>query len=383
MTMDAMTQKIAQEFPQRANLQYFNHAAMGPWPLRTQQAVTQFASQCGPDLLQHWPNWYAKENTLRETIGRLIGAPDGGRNITMTKNTSEGLSMIASGLAWREGDEVLTLAEEFSSNRWSWQQCTPASVKVVEVKRSPNQAPHEALIQHGNPNTRLIAVSTVQYVSGTALNLPQLSDYCRENDILLVIDAIQSLGALPLDISQTPVDAVACGSHKWLLAAEGLGFLYTSEALRQELRQRQAGWRMVPDPFQFPANASARAIDGRGLEAGTLNTMGMLALSASLSVYEEVGASEVLRRIKRNTSYIMEAANTLGLPLATPEDPAQQSGIVSLKHREASKTPMLFNQLSAAGAVCSMRGGYLRISPHYSTPMEHIESLCQQISKHL
>ncbi|MFK7958557.1 MAG: aminotransferase class V-fold PLP-dependent enzyme [Lysobacterales bacterium] len=378
-----MTRKIAAEFPQLPDIQYFNHAAMGPWPLRTRQAVAEFAGHCGTDLLKHWPKWYAKEKALRETLGRLIGAPEGGSNISMTKNTSEGLSLIAAGLDWEDGDQVLTLAEEFSSNRWSWQECTPPSVQVVEVPRACHQPPHEALIQHCAANTRLIAVSTVQYVCGTALNLAALSEYCQANSILLVIDVIQSLGALPLDITSTPVDAVACGSHKWLMAAEGLGLLYTSETLRHALRPRQAGWRMVPDPFQFPASASARATDGRGLEAGTLNTLGMMALSASVSLYEEVGANEVLRRIQRNTACLISAAKNLGLPLATPDDPAQQSGIVSLRHRDGEKTANLLNRLSAAGAVCTMRGGYLRISPHYSTPLEHVENLCQLISENL
>lgn len=376
MTTDAKTKLIAGEFPQIPGIHYFNHAALGPWPLRTREAVNRFVSQCGTDLLRNWPSWHATEQQLRRRIGRVLGAAQGSDDISMTKNTSEGLSLIASGLDWQPGDQIVTLKEEFSSNRWPWQHCTAAQVSVREVQRDLQQPAHEALMAACGPRTRLIAASTVQYVSGEALNLAALSQFCRQRNILLVIDAIQSLGAMPLDLSATPVDALACGSHKWLLAAEGLGFLYTSPALRERLSTSQAGWRMVSEPFQFPAQPLPPAPDGRVLEAGTLNTVGMVALNASLSLYEELGAELVEDRIRRNSARLIETALAKGMTLATPKDPDRHGGIVSLKLASEEHTRRLFSHLGEQGAVATMRGHWLRLSPHYCTPLSQIDRLC-------
>ncbi len=380
MTSQAQTQLIDQEFRQQPGIWYFNHAAIGPWPRRTVQRVTELAQGSNTRIMANWLDWYAAEQRLRQRLGEILGAPDGSQ-ISLTKNTSEGLSRIAAGLAWRDGDRVLLLSEEFSSNQWCWDRCTPDFVAVDQVKRQPGQPVHEALIEAAGPQTRLIAVSTVQYASGAALLLNELSEYCSERGILLVIDAIQSLGAFPLNVADCPVDAVACGSHKWLLSAEGVGFLYLSESLRQALRPTQAGWRMVSEPFKFAGALSEPANDGRSLEAGTLNTVGIVALEASLSLYQELGADTVERIIRGHTNRLLAGLTDLGLDVRTPADPAQHAGIVAFSLGDESATRSAYSTLTERGVCCAVRGGLLRLSPHYSTPAQHVDDVLNMLTE--
>ncbi|MEM7707747.1 MAG: aminotransferase class V-fold PLP-dependent enzyme [Pseudomonadota bacterium] len=379
MTSQAQTQLIDQEFQQQPGIWYLNHAAIGPWPLRTVQRVTELAQGSNTRIMANWLDWYGAEQRLRQRLGDLIGASDGSQ-VSLTKNTSEGLSRIAAGLDWRDGDRVLVLSEEFSSNQWCWDHCTPASVTVDSVKRQPGQPVHEALIEATTPQTRLISVSTVQYANGTALLLKELSQHCRERGILLVVDAIQSLGAFPLDVTDCPVDAVACGSHKWLLSAEGVGFLYLSDSLRQALKPTQVGWRMVSEPFKFAGALSETASDGRGLEAGTLNTVGIVALEASLSLYQELGADSVEHIIRGHTKRLLGGLADLGVDVRTPADSAQHAGIVAFSLGDENATRDAYNALSEKGVFCAVRGGLLRLSPHYSTPPQHIDDVLNMVA---
>jgi selenocysteine lyase/cysteine desulfurase len=355
------------EFPLETGLCYLNHAAVGPWPRRTAEAVAAFAQQNMLRGASDYPAWLEVDRRLRQRLARLINAA-GADDIALLQNTSEGLSIVSQGIDWQPGDEVVGLAGDFCSNRMPWQALATRGVhyKAVDALRSAD--PEAALVEAMNEQTRLLAISTVHFATGYRFDLQRLSAACRARGVLFCVDAIQSLGAVPFDLAETPADFVACGGHKWLLAPEGLGFLYCHPALRETLALHRFGWAMRADPYDFECEDWAAAVSARRFEIGTPNMLGIHALDASLSLFEEVGMDTVAMRLAANVAILERGLDAIaGVEIITPREPARRAGILTFRH--ASADPVrLHAQLAGAGVVCAPRAGGIRLAPHFYTP---------------
>ena len=185
---------VRTEFPVIDSCIYLNHAAVGPWPRRTQQAVTRFAEENTIDGARHYPRWLEIEARLREQLAALIRAPTCA-DIALLKNTSEALSFVAYGFPWRDGDSIVISDEEFPSNRIVWESLRNRGVSVREVRLRGQVDPEQALLNAADARTRLLSISSVQYASGLRLDLTRLGEHCRRRDIAFCVDAIQSVGA--------------------------------------------------------------------------------------------------------------------------------------------------------------------------------------------
>ncbi|MBP8290774.1 MAG: aminotransferase class V-fold PLP-dependent enzyme, partial [Chromatiaceae bacterium] len=238
------------EFDLSPDLCYLNHAAVAPWPRRAVAAVTRFAEANGRRGSADYATWLATEQRLRERLRDLIQAPSPD-DIALVKNTSEGLSVLAQGLDWQAGDNVVGIVQEFPSNRLPWEALQDQNVAYRALDLDTTDDPEAALAGLCDAHTRLVAVSSVQYARGLCLNLERLGATCRRRGILLCVDAIQSLGAQPFDLKRTPVDVVVADGHKWMLGPEGIALLYVAPALRPRLRLRQFGWHMIAHPGDY------------------------------------------------------------------------------------------------------------------------------------
>ena len=358
---------------------YLNHAAVAPWPVRVQEAVCRFARENAREGSRHYPRWLATEQRLRERAARLLGVP-GTEGIALVKNTSEGLSFVAFGLDWQAGDEVVIPAGEFPSNRIVWESLAPQGVKVREVELDFLQ-PEAALMAACGPATRLLSVSAVQYASGLRLDLARLGACCRERGILFCVDAIQWLGALPFDAVAAGADFVVADGHKWLLAPEGLGLFYCREALLDRLRLHEYGWHMVAEPGDFDRPDWAPAATARRFECGSPNMLGVHALDAALGLLLDVGLDRVAARIARRTDRLVAAlADHDRYRLLSPRDPERRGGIVTFA--PLTEPPeALFGRLQAAGVQCALRGGGVRFSPHFHTPMAQIDRVLELLQR--
>ncbi|NQD96371.1 aminotransferase class V-fold PLP-dependent enzyme, partial [Pseudomonas sp. CrR25] len=212
---------IHDEFPQLAELRYLNHAAVAPWPQRAVVAVSRFAEQNAHCGARDYPAWLLVERSLRERLTRLLNAPSSD-DIALVKNTSEALSFVAFGLDWRAGDQVVISDEEFPSNRVVWEALEARGVEVLQVNLHQGD-PEVGLLNACGARTRLMSISAVQYASGLRLDLGRLGHGCQRRGVLLCIDAIQQLGALPFDVQAYQCAFAMADGHKWLLGPEGLG----------------------------------------------------------------------------------------------------------------------------------------------------------------
>lgn len=362
---------LPDEFALSPDVIYLNHAAVAPWPTRTAMAVVNFAEENRRRGAQRYPSWLIVEQRLRERLQRLIGARSADE-IALLKNTSEGLSVIAHGLDWRPGDNVIIPAREFPSNRVVWESLAEYGVQVRAVDLYASDDPEAALLQALDAHTRLMSVSAVQYDTGLRLDLARLGRACEAAEVLFCVDAIQSLGALPLDVRAIRADFVVADGHKWLLGPEGLALFYCRRELFGRLRLRQFGWHMVEHMGDYDRRDWAPASTARRFECGSPNMLGIHALEASLSLLEELGADAIAEKVLDNTAYLIEQlSHSTAFDLVTPAAPARHAGIVSLRPRTADIQD-LHRRLMAAGVVCAVRNGALRFSPHFHTPREQL-----------
>jgi selenocysteine lyase/cysteine desulfurase len=359
------------EFPQDPAICYLNHAAVAPWPKRAAEAVKAFACENLHQGARDYPRWVQLEHRLRGQLQTLLNAPGKG-DIALVKNTSEALSFVAMGLDWTEGDEVLISDEEFPSNRIPWEALAPRGVRLRQV--SLNGAdPEGALIEAMGPATRLLSISSVQYASGLRMDLARLGRACRERGILFCVDAIQSLGAIELDVQAIHCDFAMADGHKWLLGPEGLGVFYCRREVRDRLHLTQFGWHMVEALGDYDRADWMPASTARRFEPGSPNTLAQHALSASLELLLEVGLGRIQEALQQRTAYLIQSLGALpGARLLSPATPERRAGIVTFSFAGID-SQWLYQRLMQAGVVCAARGGGVRWSPHFYTSQEVLD----------
>lgn len=368
MTTDEL---IAYEFPLDAELIYLNHAAVAPWPRRTAEAVRRFADENLHRGAANIAAWQRAERTCREQCATLLSAPS--EDIALLKNTSEALSVVAHGFPWEPGDNVVISVEEFPSNRVVWESLREYGVTVRYVRLRDATDPEQALLDAADSRTRLLSVSSVQYATGLRVNLERLGELCHQRGIAFCIDAIQGLGVFPHDVQRLRADFLMADAHKWLLGPEGIAVFYCRAEWRERLRLRQYGWHMVEHLGDYDRDSWEPAKTARRFECGSMNTLGIYALNASLSLLLDVGVGEIERRtLARAERLFAEIARYPSLDAITRNAPGRYAGIVTFRHRERDAKEV-HARLREHNVVCVPRGGGVRFSPHYYTLLEQLD----------
>jgi len=361
---------LQQEFPLSGSISYLNHAAVSPWPIRAVNAVTEFSRENATQGSKQYLQWINTETTLRKQLQQLINARSS-NEIALLKNTSEALSVVAFGLPWQSGDNIVSIKGEFPSNRIVWQALKPKGVEL-RLADINSASPEQDLLGLVDERTRLIAVSSVQYASGFQLDLARIGAFCRKNNILFCVDAIQSIGALQFDVQAIQADFVMADGHKWMLGPEGLALFYCREELLEKLTLHQYGWHMTNTFTDYDNDDWQPVGTARRFECGSPNMLGVHALSASLSLLLEFGMENVETRILENTRYLFDCINNAEqLTLLSNTNEGRYSGIVTFRHRTMDND-RLFSLLTENEVMCAQRGGGIRLSPHFYTPKEKI-----------
>ncbi|MGE8329432.1 aminotransferase class V-fold PLP-dependent enzyme [Pseudomonas urmiensis] len=365
------------EFEQAPGLCYLNHAAVAPWPRRSADAVARFARDNVCLGASEYPQWLATERRLRQRLARMINAPSSG-DIALVKNTSEAISLVAFGLDWQVGDQVVISDEEFPSNRIVWQALADQGVQVIQVSLAGND-PETALLAACTEHTRLLAVSAVQFASGLRLDLARLGQACQLRGVLFCVDAIQQIGALPFDVQHYQCDFAMADGHKWMLGPEGLGVFYCRAALRPRLKLHAYGWHMLEHLGDFEREHWQIARSARRFECGSPNMLGACALDASLSLLEEVGMDSVAQLLQLRIEQLLEGLSAIpGVMLLSPREPGRRGGIVTFTI-DGHDSGLVFQQLSEQRVICAKRGGGVRLSPHFYTPEWVIDETLRHI----
>lgn len=349
------------EFPVTRSYTYLNHAAVSPMPRR----VAAELGRLNEDRVHHgiavYPEWVRRIGEVRGLLARLIGAEE--QEVAFVGNTSEGLSAVAGGIDWRPGDAVLVSRPDFPSNIYPWLDLERKGVEVIFVERRGGVVEADDVRRAIRKGVRLLAVSSVDFLMGGASDLPTLGELCREAGILFCVDAVQSLGVLPIDVRSWGIHFLAAGGHKWLLGPMGCGMLYVGREAAHLLHPVQVGWKSVENEEDFFSIHYELKAGAAKFEPGTLNVAGIYALGAAVELLLEVGMDAVRRRILQLNDLLTAGLSERGLEIMTPMSPNVRSGILTFRPR--GEALHLFKAMLKERVLLSERGGLIRISPHF------------------
>jgi len=294
------------------------------------------------------------------------------------------LSVVAHGIQWQGGENIVGILRDFPSNRVVWESLADRQVNFNPVDILHTDQPEQALMDACDQHTRLLAVSSVHYATGLRLDLQILGDFCRQRQILFCVDAIQSIGAIPLDVQQIGADFVAADGHKWMLGPEGLALFYCKPALREQLKLHQFGWHMLESPADFDQPKWQISHTGTRFECGSPNMLGIHGLDASLSLLEQVGVDNILKQIINNMYYLIDLLSYYkDIEFITQTNSRERlSGILTFRVR-GQNSEQIYQQLMQQKVICAHRGGGIRFSPHFYTSEATMDRACEVLGRSL
>ena len=363
------------------NIIHLNHAAIAPWPMVTRDAVIAFAKENTAIGSQRYDLWMKTEEQLKQKLALLINASSSDE-IAILKNTSEGLSLIAQGLSFKAGDNVVIPAEEFPSNRVVWQALETQGVDIRLIPVQDIEEPEQALINAMDEDTRLLSCSSVQYARGLRLNLNIIGKTCKQNNTLFCVDAIQSLGAISFDVQACYADFVVADGHKWMCGPEGTALFYCRKDKQDSLRLTQYGWHMLKSAFDFSHQDNSTQIieTAQRFESGSPNMMGITALNASLGLLLDIGIEKIQARLIENADYLFKQLASLSdIRILTPTEKGKYAGIVTFQKQSVDNVK-LYQHLQHNNVICAYRGDGIRFSPHFYTEPQLMDKALRIVS---
>ena len=347
---------------------YFDHAAVAPLPFPAAQAVRQFADEASQSGDTVWPQWAEENERLRDDFATLMHCDRD--EIALVPNTTFGINLVAEGIRWQAGDNIVIPAGEFPSNLFPWQNQQRHGVELRIVPRADEltgRIDPAAILAAVDSRTRIVAVSWVGYASGYRLELEQLVADVQRAGALFFLDAIQGLGVFPLDLRQIPVDFLAADGHKWLLGPEGAGVAMIRKQHLDRLHCMPVGWNSVRTAHQFGEPKLDLKPNASRFEVGTQNMVGMRALRQSLAIFlaviAEHGEAAIAERVLGLTERLDTELRRVGATTSVSPARDHRSGIVTFDL--PGVPPTRFRQLAAQRQVAvSCRGIGVRASIH-------------------
>lgn len=373
-----MTPELRALFPLAERLVYLNHAAVSPPPITTIKAVEAQLHDVAENGSLNFRSWLSVKEHARKLLSSLLGARP--EQVAFMRNTSDGLSTAANGLEWQPGDNIVTFRHEFPSNVYPWLRIR--NTQGIEVRMCEERAglvDLDELCRMVDGNTRVIAISHVQFASGFRADLQRLGAVARQHDALLVADVIQSLGVIPLDVAAERIDVAAGACHKWLLTPEGVGFLYLSDRARERIQPTLVGWISVPNPEDYDNFDQPWSAGSLAWETGTGPVALIHGLNASLDLLTKFDTASVAGYLEQLTDYLCEQLESTDYEIASSRRRGEKSQIVCIKHRHGLTPMSLYKHLRENNIVTAPRGDRLRIAPHFYNNKADIDAVIQAL----
>jgi selenocysteine lyase/cysteine desulfurase len=353
----------AEEFPGLVGTSYLNAASFTPQPQRSRRAIDEF--QALRDNPRSLTDAHLGEvlGRARSAAARLVGARPA--EIALGWNTSFGINLAAMGLPLREGAVIVVSGREFPANVYPWMAVRGARLEIIpaDALGRPDEARLFERLDRGD--VELFALSSVQFATGYRADLEQFGRFCRERDIYFVVDAIQSLGQLPLDVEAAGIDILATGGQKWLCAPFGTGFAYIREALIERTEPGVVGWTGMKASADLDSLTDYRwefRPDARRFEVSTLPFHDFAGFATSLELLIEVGVGEIARHTELLLDPVIEWLRDHDeVEIVSSLEPAHRSAIFSFR---TPAVDAVFERLASAGVTCGRREGAIRLAPH-------------------
>jgi cysteine desulfurase/selenocysteine lyase len=358
------------------NLTYLNHAAVGVLPRPTREALSAFIGAHAESGVVGVAPYELRMDEYRAAIARFIGGMPG--SIAVLRNTTEGATILAQGVRWQPGDEVVLPDNEFPANAHPWLALRDRGVRIVLVPSSRERLTPDVLRKYITARTKVVTVSWVSFSDGYRHDLEALAQIAHANGALLFVDAIQGLGAFPLDVRAMGIDGLYSSGAKWLLALQGAAFLYVDSDLIDRLELALPGWRSVENMWDFLAYDQPLVNDATRYEGGTPNFIGALSLASSIAVLERAGTERIAQHVLGLTERLAEGLKSAGADTATVRSAATSSGIVTFT-MPGTDSVELGAALQRDGIVTTYRRSGIRVAPHGYNTAEEIDALLEAV----
>lgn len=365
------------EFPVTRSSVYLNHAAISPVASRVRDAMFGIIEDRHCFAMEHFESWLKATEATRASTARLLNADP--EEIAIVKNTSEGISLFANGLELKKGDEVVSIEGEFPANYFPWKMLERQGVGLRLVKQEKGEIPLEVIERALTRHARVVAVSFVQFLSGYRINLEQLGRLCDERGVLLFVDAIQGMGAFPIDVRRAKIAGLAAGTHKWLMGPEGCGILFVRRDLAERMEPATVGWTSFEGWQQFTSSHLTWRPGAGRFECGALNMAMVYGLGAALELFHEVGVDVIAERILSLTDRLRQGLDRRGYRIYGPQTRECGSGIVSFEPRKGSAEDLIA-RLQDLRIMGSVRGNFVRLSPHFYNTEGEIDQALEVLS---
>ncbi len=372
-------EKLREEFPVTRNRIFFDNARVAPLPLRAAKAAQDFLADSTEHGTANYEKWMQKSESARKLFAKLIHADTS--EVAFVKNTSEGISIVANGVDWRRGDNVVIPDIEFPANVYPWWNLKRLGVETRMVKAVQGRVEFDDIVRQCDDRTRVISISSVECNSGFRTDLARTGAFCKDKGILFCVDAIQSLGALDMDVKKCGVDFLAADGHKWLLSVEGLGGFYVASDALEKIHPAAVGWSSVIDANNYMTYDFTLRPDARRFEEGSLNVMSAHMFAASLSLFHEAGMDAVEAHIMALGDLILENLRQRNIKIFSSTRPGERSGIISFTLE--TDLNALATYMNEKGVSLTIRDGLVRVSPHFYNTREEVESFFEFLDKFL
>lgn len=350
---------------------HMNHAGVSPMSHRGRAAIEQVVeASLNRPYRDHWAQDEA--DRVRELVAQLINGP--ADSVALTRSTAHGISLLAQGLDWKAGDNVVSAEGEYPANVYPWMALADQGVGLRFAKVVDGRITVESVLSLIDARTRVVALSHVEFWNGFRLDIEAIGAECRRRGIIFAVDVMQSAGALRVDVGSMPIDFCAAGAGKWLMGPPGIGFCYCVPELLERLRPVVVGVCSVVGydkyfDYDLTFNPTARRF-----EESVVSLLDTAAFGAALELLLEVGADVIESRVLDLAAHLAEGLAVAGYELVEPwpRARAESSGIVSFRKPGAGAKEVL-RDLTAAHVIARTHRDFVRLSPHFYNTDEEVD----------
>lgn len=354
---------------------YFNHAALGPLSSKVVEKINYYLDERSRSNIMNYESFVEIEKKAKGKLSRLLGSAE--TRIAWTDNVSNALNLLAQSVYWKAGDRIILNNIEFPANVYPFLNLRKQGVEIDFAQAKNGIVTADDIESLISPRTKLISVSLVQFLSGYRIDINRLGDICRSNGIIFCVDAIQAAGAVNINVQDSKIDFLAGGAQKWLMALQGLSYLYISETLQESIDPKYVGWLSVEDAWNFLDYNLTLKKTAERFQNGTQNALGIVALNESLDLFENFGYVNIENNIMENSGYFIDSLQNIGIKtFLSSEDKKHLSGIVSIKVIDPQA---FFDKIMENKINCALREGIIRFSPHFYNTRGEIDSAIDTI----
>jgi selenocysteine lyase/cysteine desulfurase len=365
------------EFGGLAQAVYLNHAASFPLPARSAAALRRYIGDREQVVHLYQTGRFDYDPApLRAGLGRLLGCP--ARSVGFAPTTNDGMAAVLNGVPWTAGDNLVVPANDFPGVLYA---CLRLERRGVEVRQVPTPSGHlalEDLLARVDRRTRAVAVSHVHWCTGHRIDLKTLGTFCRSRGVLSVVDAIQSTGVVPIDVTEAAIDVLAAGSYKWLLGVPGAAVLYLSDQALATSTPDRAGWTSVRTSVHSGIDLAWKE-DAMRFQVGGLPDPVLIAMEQSVDLLLEVGIEAIHVHTAVLTERLAAGLAAHGFRITSHLDPAHRSAILNFTTGSAARDEQAARHLAGRGIIVSKRGPGIRVAPHLHNVEADIDRLLEEL----